>query len=321
MTEPTPAPGGHRRAELTGYGLMVVAMALLGLVPTGARLAYDGGGSPETASVLRHGASFIFVGLALALGARRRAGGFRALALPRRAVIRSIGLGIVLAVFAWAYFAAVRYIPVSLAVLLLYTFPAQAILMTAFLGMERLTRARGAAFAVAFGGVALAVGVGGATPDWRGVGLALLAALGLALTTVLGSRLISRGVDALALTFYMGLVAAAATATVVAVGPGFAWPTGAVAWGGYLFAGSAAGLGLVLYFLALRLIGPVRASLWSNLEPVVAILAAIAILGERPSPARFAGIALVLAAIGLLYIFDRRAAASRNSAKPVDSTG
>ena len=301
---PTPGRTGLSRAEWTGLLLMLAATTMLGLFPSGARLAYDGGGSPETLSVLRHIASFTFVGLLLA--ARRRGGGAGVPRLPAPAMLGAAGLGIVLAFFGWAYFAALHYIPVSLAVLLLYTFPAQVVAMTAILGMERLTRWRGLAFAIAFAGVALAVGDGAESLDWRGVGLGLAAGSGLALTTVLGSRMMSSGHDEMAILLPRAAVAAALPAAAVLAGPGFAWPTGAVPWAGYLFAGAAAGLGLLLYFLALPLIGPLRVSLLSNLEPVIAILAAIVILGERPAPGQFAGMAMVLGAIGLLYAADYR---------------
>ncbi len=167
---------------------MVVAAAVaLGLFPSGARIAYEGGGTPETVSVLRHVMTFVFVGLLLGAGRRGAANGRQALALapPRRAWPGTLLLGLVLAVFAWAYFTAIRYVPVSLAVLLLYTYPAQVVLMTAVFGMERLTRARGLALGLAFAGVALAVGASPAAADWRGVGFGLLAGFGLASMTVL----------------------------------------------------------------------------------------------------------------------------------------
>lgn len=76
-----------------------------------------------------------------------------ALALARKTMAAAYGLGLVLAVYSWAYIAAVRYIPVSLAVLLLYTFPAQVVVMTVLLG-ERLTPTRLAGIAM----VVLALG-------------------------------------------------------------------------------------------------------------------------------------------------------------------
>jgi drug/metabolite transporter (DMT)-like permease len=177
--------------------------------------------------------------------------------------------------------------------------------MTALLGMERTSPLRLLAFAVAFAGVALAVGVNGAAPDPRGVALGLLAAFGLALITVLFARM-TCVTDRRAATASFALIAAMLTAAAVLAGPGFGLPTTTFAWAGLIFAGAAAGLGVTLYFIALPLLGPVRAALLSNLEPVVATLGAVAILHERPGAMQFAGIALVLGAIILIQRSDRR---------------
>lgn len=290
-------PGDPDRGYRTGVLLMIVATTALGLFPTGARFAYEGGATPETVSVLRHLLTVLFLGALL--GAER--GGRRppALMLPRTAMAAAWGLGLVLAVYSWAYVAAIRYIPVSLAVLLLYTFPAQVAVMTFLFGGERPGALRLLALAIAFGGIALAVGVNTDTPDWRGIGLGLLAGFGLALITVSVARpaFVARG---RAFTVHMALSATVLTATAIAAGPGFAVPATPTAWGGFLFAGAAAALGIVLYFAALPMIGPVRAALLSNLEPVVAIIGALALLGERPTPTQSVGIAMVILALGLL---------------------
>ncbi len=276
---------------------MVVAMTALGLFPTGARLAYAGGSAPETVAVVRHLFTLFFM-IAL-LPVEGDAGRVRALMLPRRLVPAAVGLGALLAAYSWAYIAAVAYIPVSLAVLLLYTFPAQVVLMTAVLGIERASPLRLVAFALAFAGVTLAVGINAADPDPRGVALGLLAAFGLALITVLVSRL-SGVKDRRAATTGFTFVAIVLTAGVVLAGPGFALPNSAAAWGGLIFAGAAAGLGVTLFFVALPLLGPVRTALLSNLEPVVATLGAVAILDERLGAAQLIGIAMVLGAILLI---------------------
>ena len=292
----------HRRRLRAGAALMVVAMTVLGLFPTAARLAYAGGSTPETVAVVRHLFTLVFV-IAL-LPANGGGGWLRTLALPRRLLPATVGLGALLAVYSWAYIAAIAYIPVSLAVLLLYTFPVQVVLMTALLGTERPSPLRLLAFAVAFGGVALAVGVNGTAPDPRGIALGLLAAFGLALITVLVARMTGMP-DRRAATAGFALIAAALTAAAVLAGPGFALPATRLAWSGLIFAGAAAGLGATLFFVALPLLGPVRTALLSNLEPVVATLGAVAILGERPGVAQFAGIALVLGAIVLIQRADR----------------
>ncbi len=299
----SPAQTEHARRRLrTGALLMVVAMTALGLFPTGARFAYAGGSTPETVAVARHLFTLLFV-VAL-LPPEGGAGRLATLMLPPRLLPQAVGLGALLAVYSWAYVAAIAYIPVSLAVLLLYTVPAQVVLMTALLGMERASPLRLAAFALAFAGVALAVGLNAADPDPRGIALGLLAAFGLALITVLLARMTGMR-ERRAATAGFTLVAVVLTAAAVVAGPGFALPASAPSWGGLVFAGAAAGLGVTLFFAALPLLGPIRTALLSNLEPVVATLGAVAVLGERPGAAQFAGIAMVLGAILLIQRGER----------------
>ena len=301
-------PQADRRRRRTGLLLMIVGMTALGLFPSGARLAYAGGGTPETVAAIRHLFTLLFV--VLLVPSDGGGGLLRTLAMPRRLLPAAALMGVVLAVYSWAYIAAVSYIPVSLAVLLLYTFPAQVVLMTTLLGMGRVSPVRLFAFALAFAGVALAVGVNGGAPDPRGIALGLLAGFGLALITVLAARM-SGMPDRRAATACFALVAALLTGAVVLFGPGFTFPATALSWGGLVFAGAAAGFGVTLYFVALPLLGPVRAALLSNLEPVVATGGAILLLGERPGPAQFAGIALVLGAIALIQFAERSPLGSR----------
>ena len=58
-------------------------------------------------------------------------------------------------------------------------------------------------------------------------------------------------------------------------------------------------LALVTYYLAIPLVGAVRAALTANLEPVIAIIIAMAILHERPNVMQIFGIALILGGIFL----------------------
>ena len=291
---------------------MVAATTALGLFPVGARLAYQDGATPETVAVLRHFLSILFLTVFLA-----RTDGDSALRmprLPRSLWPTALAMGTLLAIFSWAYNAAVQYIPVSLAVLLLYTFPAQVVLISSLTGGERATPTRALAVAVAFIGVVMAVGLSADSPDWLGIGLGLLAGLGLASLTVIGTRT-SGQPDSRSLATVMAAVAASLTVAAILAGPGFAFPDTPRGWAGFGFAGGLAALGFSLYFAVLPLIGAVRAAMLSNLEPVVAILAAVAFLGERPGITQFAGIGLVLAAIGALQLSDRRARRKGNATR------
>jgi drug/metabolite transporter (DMT)-like permease len=312
-TESTPpALPNEGRTALKGLLLMVAATAALGLFPIGARLAYEGGSTPETVALLRHVFSMFFMTVLLARTGDQSI--WRAPRLPRNLWPTVFIMGALLAIFAWAYNAAVHYIPVSLAVLLLFTFPAQVVLISALAGLDRATPVRVLAVAVAFTGVVLAVGLSADSPDWRGIALGLLAGFGLAVLTVIGAKTSGQR-DSRSLATVMTAVAAALTVAAIVAGPAFAFPDTLRGWVGFLFAGGLAGLGFSLYFAVLPLIGAVRAALLANLEPVVAILAAIAFLGERPGATRFAGIGLVLVAIVALQFSDRHIRRKGNAAR------
>lgn len=298
----------------TGFLLMLVATTALGLFPSGARIAYQGGASPEAVAVLRHFLTFAFLLLLQRSANRER--WWRAAIPSRHRRYASLVLGVILAVFAWSYIASVRYIPVSLAVLLLYTFPAQVVLMTSLAGLERPSPAGLTAITVAFGGVALAVGVQSAPPQPVGIALGLLAGFGLALITVLGSRL-TRTPDGRALAAQMAFIATLLTAVAGFLGSSLALPGNPSAWAGFVFAGTASALGTALYFVALPMIGPIQASALSNLEPVIAVLGALLILGEPADAGRIAGIVMVVGAIAVLQWSDRRRAARVRAKGPV----
>ena len=57
---------------------------------------------------------------------------------------------------------------------------------------------------------------------------------------------------------------------------------------------------ITLYFAGLERIGPTRASTLSTLEPLVTVMLAAIVLGERIAPMQIAGGALILAAVVLL---------------------
>ena len=97
------------------------------------------------------------------------------------------------------------------------------------------------------------------------------------------------------------MIAVATLLCGVATTAGGAWspPAGAVGWLGLAGAGGCVTVGLVTFFAAFRFIGPVRATMLSNVEPLLGVLFAVAVLGERLSPLHCAGVALAVAALAL----------------------
>lgn len=279
----------ERRHVRLGLAMVVLAAFGFGISPSGAKLAYTGGTEPLTLVVLRFTACAVALA-GLVLVRHRR------FALDRSHWPLAGILGCIFVSNAWCYMSAVDFIPVSLAVPLFYTFPIQVGLVAALIGEDRLNRRRVIALFAGFVGVVLTVGLGLAGVDWRGFALAFVAGTGVAWTTVLFGRGARRS-DSLTFGFWVMTVAASVSGVVLAFGAGFTWPQTQVALEGFLitllfFSGA-----LVLYYLAIPMTGPVRAAMFANLEPIVALIAAAIMLGERPGPLQLAGAALIIGAV------------------------
>ncbi|MCC7275040.1 MAG: DMT family transporter [Alphaproteobacteria bacterium] len=282
-----------------GIGLLLAACLGFGMAPTLARLAYDAGSDPRTAVLLRFTLAAMAVTLLL-----RHAG--RPLRLPPAERRQAIAVGALSAAMSYGYLAAVAHIAVSVAALVFMTYPAFTAVAAHLLGQERLTGARVGALAAAFAGIAMVVGFDGGTGHSpAGLALAFAAALACAATIVWTSRLLRRA-DALVVNGHAMLTGAAIFLLVVALGGGPAWPGTALGWVGIVAAGLAYTTGIVCIFFAIGLLGPFRVAALGNLEPVVAVGFAMAVLGERIDPVQASGVALVLGALLALQIRERR---------------
>ncbi|HYE50695.1 MAG TPA: DMT family transporter [Azospirillaceae bacterium] len=190
------------------------------------------------------------------------------------------------------------------------TIPAMTALCAALILGERMTRAGGAGIVLAVAGIAainLAPAAGGgahagASADTLlGNALVFGAVVSEALYGVFARRLGGR-VAPLQVTFLANLASAAlllplawATADGFSAGdvPGWLW---------LLFAVSSLGNGALAVFLWMRGVAHVpagRAGLFTGLLPVAAMLAAVALLGERFTAAHGIGLACVLLAIAV----------------------
>lgn len=272
-----------------GSALAGIGATGFGIASTFARFAYGSGATPLTLVTVRTvGFVLIIGGLILVLGQRFRLSRLGLRSIPFLAVagfFMSIG-----------YLSAVAYIPVSLAVLLLYTGPFMVGLISAATGRERLTPPKLVALFVAFIGLALAIGPEAAVLDPRGIVWALASALAIALQTVFARRILDEN-KPLVLNWYAHL---ALLPLLLVFGPlvgSYAIPHGAEGLGGTT--GSVLGyiLGYICWFLALTRAAAIRVALVFNLEPLVTFAAAALLLGERLTVQQSVGSGLVLAAI------------------------
>jgi drug/metabolite transporter (DMT)-like permease len=158
---------------------------------------------------------------------------------------------------------------------------------------------------VAFAGLALAIGFSFDKLNMAGVALAGLSMIACA-AVIVGSGHAAKQAGSLAVVFYMMLSAAVTLALLFPLAGTWALPAGHLGWLGLsgvaIGATIGATIGTLTFFAGLTLIGTVRATMLSNLEPVLGILFAMLVLGERIVALQGLGIALVIGAIVALEI-------------------
>lgn len=297
MSEPTPA----RRASL-GAAAVAAAAVAVSLSNVLAPVIYDAGGNPPSYLAARFLCFVALCGLWFRLAGRTPA-------LPPGRRGTAYAVGVVFAGGAGALIGSFAYMPVSLAILIFYTFPLLTAAATAILDRRPPRPLEAACLPAAFAGLALALDVSFAGLDPAGLALAALAAVGVATAYVWHSRALA-DLDAVPVTFHMS-VSGAVAATLVALAFGaVAVPAGGPGWLAFSGAVLTFAAAFFLMFLGLRVIGPVRTALIMNLEPVATIALAMLLLGEPLSPRQALGAALVVGAV----VVAQRAARRRLSA-------
>jgi len=288
-----------QRRQFLGAALVVLSTAAIAIVPSFAKLAYEGGSDTLTVITGRSlvTAAVCFLASVL-LG--------RPLRIPRPALLVGLGLGALYAVHLYAFLGAVAYQPVNMVVLIYYLHPLMIGIAAVCAGREVMSPMRLGALAAAFLGMTLAVGFSLEDLSLVGTAFALVAAF-LAATVIMGSPLAMKGGDCLVALSFMMLSAATCLVALCLAQGRIRLPATEVGWLGFGGVAAAHTVGTITFFIAIPLLGAVRAAMISNLEPVLGILFAMMVLGERVSPIQGGGIALVIGSIFALEIARRDA--------------
>jgi drug/metabolite transporter (DMT)-like permease len=283
------APAPEKWGSATGPLIGLASATSFGLMTVLARLSYDGGSEPITVTAIR---SVIGVLAVVAMIPVFR----QSLTIPRQAV--PILLTITLCRFAASIsiMSAILFIPVSLAVLLLYTHPLIVAGASSLLNRRPLGGAGGAAFATAFAGLALALAPTLDDIDWRGVALALFTAVNIATMLLLTSKAL-RQTNVMTLSLYSNLAAVPLFFIALAISGEFVLPTIVSGWVGLVGVCLCYCVAVLTQFAAVHFVGPMRTAMLLNAEPPITIAAAALILGETLTTMQYVGGALVIGAL------------------------
>jgi drug/metabolite transporter (DMT)-like permease len=282
--------GGRQR--LIGVLLVLLSGAAIAIVPTSAKFAFEADANTLTVVTLRG-----VVGLALMVLFMAASG--QSFRLPGRTLAPCAAAGLAHAVVAYGFIGSVAHIPVGLAVLIYATHPILLAVIFHWQGRERLTPRKLALAVAAVVALALVLGAGLDAPDVTGIALAALASLTVCGVILLGTRAQHDGATSTQVNLVMIAVATVVCGAVTTASGAWSIPIGVVGWLGLAGAGGGVTVGLVAFFAACQFIGPVRATMLSNVEPLLGVLFAVAVLGERLSGLQWTGVMLAVAALAL----------------------
>ena len=293
--------GAGARSAILGIVYIIAATLCFGTMPIFGRIAHAAGVAIPTLLVLRFtiGAACLWA-IMFSRGVPCPTGKWLLLLIA----IGMLGL----AGQAYCYFNALTLASVGLVTLIFYLYPAMVAILARLVLRHPLTRLQIAAVALALAGSALTIGKAG---DGRPLGILLAAASAAiyAAWILAGSRL-PGSVAPLAATTVI-TTSAAVVYGVMAAAKGFQPPRNLAGWTGVLgLAVLNSVLALLFFFEGLKRVGPVRASVYSTIEPVFALVLALLLLGEPIGWLRAAGGALILAAVVILAREEVRAAAA-----------
>lgn len=223
--------------------------------------------------------------------------------LTIRQIALLLGLGGLLAAVALAGFFGLERVSATTYTLLFYTYPAMVTLTSLMLG-ERLPLTGWVAVGLALAGCTLTIGGQVVINDFLGAAFVFLnATLYAAYLIIIGRH--ARGISGLASG---AIIIPGSLIALVPLGliRGLHAPTLLEGWVGL------AGLGLIstvlpiiMVFAGITRIGATRAAILSTLEPVLTVILAAALLGERVGAAQYIGGALIITSVFLLHIPER----------------
>lgn len=264
----------------------MLAAFFVSLITTFARIAYDSGSNPGTQVFLRSLCMMLALGgLQLVLG--------RSLILARRTIPLTLGLGVCIFMMSFGYLSSVAYISVSLAVLVLYTYPLMVGIASPLLGRERMTWVKALCLIGAFAGLVVASWDGFGALDWRGIAFGLSAAVALVGIALFGADAMTKA-HPFTMNAWMNLWVMLAVGLYLLATGGPQFPQSATGW---LATGAVClcyTLGILFMFLGLMLVSPAQSALTMNLEPLFSTLAAILLLHEAVALRQWIGMAMLL---------------------------
>lgn len=276
--------------RITGILFIAISAAAFGTLAIFGRLLYAEGLDTFTILFLRFGLAALFMAVILVVRREKIPAGKTLLQLIGMGALGYVGQS-------FSYLTAIQYASAGLVALLLYLYPSFVFILSVFVLREQITRIKLIALSLALAGTALTVDPAGG--QLFGIVLAICAALIYSVYIMIGANVMRHVsvVQSSAIIF----ASAGTMFGILATINGLHLPATSTGWIGIVGIVLVATLIPVVAFLAgLERIGPTNAAMLSTLEPVVTVLLAGLLFGERLGPITVLGGVLILAAVIVL---------------------
>ena len=265
----------HFEVKMGIIGALLILISATGfaLLPLFALLAYDGGANTTTLLFLRFAIATVLLFFYCII--RKTTWTLSA----RQILTLFLMGGILYMLQSLFYLSSIKYMPASLAALLLYTYPVLVAILSFAVEKEKITKRVILSIVLTMIGMVLVLGVSGRM-NIKGALLAFGAALVYACYIIIGNRTVSKvspAVTSLLVSFFasisfliIGLTNHSITLAMTSK-----------AWMAVMGVGICSTVVAILAFFAgLKLIGPTKASLLSTLEPVITTAGSILLFSQ-----------------------------------------
>lgn len=276
--------------RLTGVLLIAISAASFGTLGIFGNFAYAEGMDTFTVLFLRFGLAAAFMTIVLIL---------RKEPFPRgRVLAQLIGMGgLGYGIQSFMYMTAIKYASPGLVALLLYLYPFFVAILSMIFLNEKLSRVKAIALVLALTGAALTVGP--LSGQLIGAVLAITGALVYSIYIIVGAN-VTRQVSAIQSSTVIFASAGVVYGTLTFTN-GANFPSTQAGWLAILGIVFISTVIPVATFLAgLERVGPTNAAMLSTIEPIVTVLLAAWLFGDKLEPVVLIGGVLILAAVVLL---------------------
>ena len=277
------------RDWLHNLGPGIIAATAFGITDVLSKAVFAAGADVLTLALFRG-----FVGLAIMFVYLRV--GTPPLPQSRQTHWIQLGLGVLFAGIIYGIFKALELVPVSIAILTYFAYPLLTGVAGAIFGIDRLTWRGATAALAAFFGLFLMIRAHPQELAIAGIAFGLFAAF-CRVAVLLIARAKLNDADP-RLTTWNSLISSTAVFAIAAlVTMNWHNPQTAVGWAAIITVSICTAIATLTIFISTARIGPFRTALVMNLEPLLATVLSVPLLGEVITPIQALGGAIMLTAL------------------------